>query len=123
MTLKSAFLICNHLLAGLALTCLVLSELYSPLTGLIFFAGLTHGARSDRERARNILSHFADFRYTLEMENDPDKTAMEHFLFERKAGHCEYFASAMVILLRSAGVPTRLVNGFVGVEWNEWGTT
>ena len=48
---------------------------------------------------------------------------MEHFLFERKAGHCEYFASAMVILLRSAGVPTRLVNGFVGVEWNEWGTT
>ena len=56
------------------------------------------------------------------MENDPDKTAMEHFLFERKAGHCEYFASAMVILLRSAGVPIRLVNGFVGVEWNEWGT-
>ena len=89
MTLKSAFLICNYLLAGLALACLVLSEIYSPLTGLIFFAGLTHGARSDRERARNILSHFANFRYTLEMENDPDKTAMEYFLFERKAGHCE----------------------------------
>ena len=40
MTLKSAFLICNTLLAGLALACLVLSEIYSPLTGLIFFAGL-----------------------------------------------------------------------------------
>ena len=40
MTLKSAFLICNYLLAGLALACLVLSEIYSPLTGLIFFAGL-----------------------------------------------------------------------------------
>ena len=40
MTLKSAFLICNYLLAGLALACLVLSEIYSLLTGLIFFAGL-----------------------------------------------------------------------------------
>ena len=82
---------------------------------------LTQGVRSDRDRAQNILNHFADFRYTLKMENNPDKTALEHFLFERKAGHCEYFASAMVILLRSAGVPTRLVNGFVGVEWNKWG--
>ncbi len=82
---------------------------------------LTQGARSDKERADKILIHFADFKYTLKMENDPDKTALEHFLFQRKEGHCEYFASAMVILLRSAGVPTRLVNGFVGVEWNEWG--
>jgi protein-glutamine gamma-glutamyltransferase len=82
---------------------------------------LTQKVRTDAKRARNILNHFADFDYTLEMENDPDKTALEHFLFQRKAGHCEYFASAMVILLRSAGVPARLVNGFVGVEWNEWG--
>ncbi len=82
---------------------------------------LTQNANSDKERADNILEHFADFKYSLTMENDPDKTALEHFLFERKEGHCEYFASAMVILLRSAGVPARLVNGFVGVEWNEWG--
>ena len=82
---------------------------------------LAQGTRSDKERADNILNHFADFKYTLKMENDPDKTALEHFLFQRKEGHCEYFASAMVILLRSAGVPARLVNGFVGVEWNEWG--
>ena len=82
---------------------------------------LTQNVRADRDRARNILNHFANFKYTLEMENDTDKTALEHFLFERKAGHCEYFASAMVILLRSAGIPARMVNGFVGVEWNEWG--
>ena len=55
------------------------------------------------------------------MKNDPDKTALEHFLFSRKEGHSEYFASAMVILLRAAGVPARLVNGFVGAEWHEWG--
>ncbi|MBT5653709.1 MAG: DUF3488 domain-containing protein [Nitrospina sp.] len=82
---------------------------------------LTQNARTDENRAQKILNHFADFKYTLEMENDPGKTALEHFLFQRKEGHCEYFASAMVVLLRSAGVPARLVNGFVGVEWNEWG--
>jgi hypothetical protein len=40
MSLKSAFLICNYLLAGLALACLVLSKIYSPMTGLIFSAGI-----------------------------------------------------------------------------------
>jgi protein-glutamine gamma-glutamyltransferase len=84
-------------------------------------ANLTLSANSAREKAFNILNHFSDFGYTLEMKNDPDKTALEYFLFDRKEGHCEYFASAMVILLRAAGVPARLVNGFVGAEWHEWG--
>lgn len=83
-------------------------------------ANLTGSANSTREKALNILDHFSDFGYTLEMKNDPDKTALEYFLFDRKEGHCEYFASAMVILLRQAGVPARLVNGFVGAEWHEW---
>jgi protein-glutamine gamma-glutamyltransferase len=84
-------------------------------------ANLTDSANSTREKAFNVLNHFSDFGYTLEMKNDPDKTALEYFLFDRKEGHCEYFASAMVILLRAAGVPARLVNGFVGAEWHEWG--
>jgi protein-glutamine gamma-glutamyltransferase len=84
-------------------------------------ANLTLSSDSAREKAFNILNHFSDFGYTLEMKNDPDKTALEYFLFDRKEGHCEYFASAMVILLREAGVPARLVNGFVGAEWHEWG--
>jgi hypothetical protein len=36
------------------------------------------------------------------------------FLFEHPAGHCEYFATALAVLARSRGIPTRLVNGFVG---------
>ena len=84
-------------------------------------ANLTRSSNSAREKAFNILNHFRDFGYTLEMKNDPDKTALEYFLFDRKEGHCEYFASAMVILLRAAGVPARLVNGFVGAEWHDWG--
>jgi transglutaminase-like putative cysteine protease len=82
-------------------------------------AKLTHSANSAREKAFNILNHLKDFGYTLEIKNDPDKTALEHFLFDRKEGHCEYFVSAMVILLRAAGVPARLVNGFVGAECHE----
>jgi transglutaminase-like putative cysteine protease len=46
---------------------------------------------------------------------------VEDFLFDRKAGHCEYFASAAAVLLRNVGVPTRYVNGFLGGEWNAVG--
>lgn len=46
---------------------------------------------------------------------------IEGFLFDRRAGHCEYFASAAALLLRGAGVPTRYVNGFLGGEWNDVG--
>lgn len=43
---------------------------------------------------------------------------LEDFLFRYKSGHCEYFASAMVLLLRSQGIPARLVTGFLGGEYN-----
>ena len=39
----------------------------------------------------------------------------------QKAGHCEYFASAIAVMLRTVGVPTRSVNGFYGGEWNSYG--
>ncbi|MFV8755214.1 transglutaminase TgpA family protein [Nannocystaceae bacterium ST9] len=46
---------------------------------------------------------------------------IEGFLFDTKAGHCEYFATAMALLLREVGVPTRNVNGFYGAHYNEIG--
>jgi hypothetical protein len=55
------------------------------------------------------------------MQTDDSYEPLDYFLFERKRGHCEYFSSAMAILLRAAGVPTRNVNGFLGGEWNEYG--
>src|SRR5262249_4618376 len=39
----------------------------------------------------------------------------------RKAGYCEHYATAMVILLRTVGIPARLVTGFLATEWNEFG--
>jgi hypothetical protein len=44
---------------------------------------------------------------------------VEDFLINRKKGHCEYFASALALLLRSIDIPARIVNGFKGGDWNE----
>ena len=44
---------------------------------------------------------------------------VEDFLVNRKKGHCEYFASALALLLRSVDIPSRMVNGFKGGDWNE----
>jgi len=42
-------------------------------------------------------------------------------LLNSKSGHCEYFASGMVVMLRSIGIPARMANGFHGGVWNEFG--
>jgi hypothetical protein len=61
------------------------------------------------------LDHWFDrsFGYSLRLEGPPPgRTALSHFLLERRAGHCEYFASAAVLLLRQAGIPARYVRGW-----------
>jgi transglutaminase-like putative cysteine protease len=62
-----------------------------------------------------------NYKYTLELTWDPGPQPIATFLFNAKNGHCEYFASSMAILLRAAGVPTRLVNGFLMGEYNPVG--
>ena len=47
--------------------------------------------------------------------------ALEQFLFEKKQGHCEFFAASFALILRAAGVPARLVGGYLGGEYNELG--
>jgi transglutaminase-like putative cysteine protease len=63
----------------------------------------------------------SEFGYTRELPATARETSIEHFLFERREGHCEYFSSAMVVLLRAAGIHARNVNGFLGGGWNEFG--
>ncbi|HEX2188515.1 MAG TPA: transglutaminaseTgpA domain-containing protein, partial [Longimicrobiaceae bacterium] len=76
--------------------------------------------RYDRARAveRWLRSEFA---YTLELPRDAGEARLEHFLFRRRAGHCEYFSTAMAVLLRAQGIPARNVTGFLGGEWNGFG--
>jgi len=67
------------------------------------------------------LSNPEEFSYTLDARPTPGSEPIEDFLFVRRRGHCEYFASAMVMMLRSVGVPARLVNGFKVTEYNPLG--
>lgn len=57
----------------------------------------------------------------LEMDAELGRSPVEGFLLGELSGHCEYFASGMVVLARSAGIPSRLVNGFAGGQRNEIG--
>jgi transglutaminase-like putative cysteine protease len=64
----------------------------------------------------------ATHTYSLELPRPaPGLDPVESFLVETPAGHCEYFASAMALLLRARGVPARYVNGYLGGEWNDVG--
>ncbi len=93
-----------------------------PATIRLLADSLTAGAPASIDRARAIEAWLRTrFRYTLELPATAREATLEHFLFNRRAGHCEYFSSAMVVLLRSVGVPARNVNGFLGGEWNEFG--
>lgn len=61
-----------------------------------------------------------ELRYSLSPPPTPDglppSDPLTWFLFDAREGHCEYYATAMVVLLRSLGHPARLVNGFAGGE-------
>jgi len=83
---------------------------------------ITRDARTPLEKAIRVESYLRrEYEYTLSLTWDPGKEPLATFLFQHKAGHCEYFASAMAVLLRAAGVPTRIVNGFLMGEYNPVG--
>ena len=74
---------------------------------------------SDFDRARSLESHLRkDFGYTLELPSQEAADPLAYFLFDRKKGHCEYFASAMTVMLRAFGIPARVVNGFQSGTFN-----
>lgn len=76
-------------------------------------------ARNDRERA-TLLTDFLRkrFSYTLELPNEKPEDPIAHFLFERRKGHCEYFASSMAVMLRTLHIPSRVVTGFQSGVFN-----
>lgn len=81
---------------------------------------ITASADNNYDRAAAIEHHLRTrFGYTLQMEQTSVKDPIAHFLFERKRGHCEYFASSMAVMLRTLGIPSRVVNGFRSDEFND----
>ena len=76
------------------------------------------GARNRYDKARAVERYLqTSFGYTLDQKASGDKPLAD-FLFNVREGHCEYFASAMAIMLRTQGIATRVVNGFRGGEYN-----
>jgi len=82
---------------------------------------LTAGLDNNYDRAMAVQRHLQSFNYTLDLPARADQTSLEYFLFERQAGHCEYFSTAMAVMLRTAGLRTRNVNGFLGGDWSQFG--
>ncbi len=84
-------------------------------------AGLAPGSDDAREIVGAAVGMFArDFRYELEPPR-PTGDPLTWFLLDSRAGHCEYFASALAVVLRVRGVPARLATGFYSAELTDAG--
>jgi transglutaminase-like putative cysteine protease len=83
-------------------------------------ARITAGAETPYERAISVQDWLqANTLYDLTVAREPAGVdAVDHFLFETQRGFCEHIASAMVVLLRSAGVPARIATGYGPGERN-----
>src|SRR5947209_13892199 len=107
--------------AGISMTYLQLPNIDPRIPELA--QKITANATNNYARALAIETYLRqNLGYTLELpgvEADP----LANFLFQRKKGHCEYFASSMVIMLRTLGIPARVVNGFRGGEYNDLNQT
>jgi protein-glutamine gamma-glutamyltransferase len=83
----------------------------------------TEDGDPDSEATARVLEAYLrdsnEFSYTLDLSvQDPTIDPVEDFVFNRKRGHCEYFASALALMLRGVGIPSRIISGFKGAEYN-----
>jgi protein-glutamine gamma-glutamyltransferase len=99
-------------------TYLQLPKLDPRITALA--AQITAHASNPYDKAAAISDYLhAHYSYTLDLRGNPGSDPLAYFLFQRRAGHCEYFATAMAVLLRASGVPARYVTGFLPGEYND----
>jgi len=77
------------------------------------------GTITDLDRARAIEHHLrTEYGYTLQLPSREMPDPLAYFLFTRRKGHCEYFASSLTVMLRSIGIPARLATGFQSGIYN-----
>ena len=80
---------------------------------------MTREVETPAEKARQIERRLRrDYGYTLELLSKPVDDPLAYFLFVRKKGHCEYFASSMAVMLRTLGIPARVITGFQSGVYN-----
>jgi len=82
----------------------------------------TASAATPLEKARAVERKLkTSYGYDLSSPSGGTSDPLDHFLFESRRGHCEYFSTALAITLRAVGIPTRNVTGFVGGTYNRFG--
>jgi transglutaminase-like putative cysteine protease len=75
---------------------------------------LTQGLDNTYDKAKAIESYLRQFPYSLDIPGPRlGQDGVDYFLFDEQQGYCDYYASAMVVMLRSAGVPARYVRGYI----------
>jgi len=83
-------------------------------------AQITGAASNNYDKATALERYLkGHYLYTLQLLRSPVADPLANFLFERKQGHCEYFASSMAVMLRTLRIPARVVNGFRSDEFND----
>lgn len=81
---------------------------------------ITASAGNNYDKALALENYLRTrFAYTLQLPRTVPHDPLANFLFERRQGHCEYFASSMAVMLRTLGIPSRVVNGFRTGEFND----
>ena len=81
---------------------------------------LARPRRSSRPRPSRRTC-VTDYKYDLDSPSGAAKNPLDDFLFNCKRGHCEFYSTAMAVMLRTLGVPTRNVTGFIGGTYNRFG--
>lgn len=95
------------------------SEDKKGITEPIFALAKSLKKENEFDTINNILKYLKEnYRYSL-TDLPTGKSPIEEFLFRHKKGNCEYFASAMALLLRGNDIPARLVGGFIGGYYNK----
>ncbi len=80
---------------------------------------ITRGAESQYDKVVAVKAYINSLEYNIEADVPPeDADAVDHFLFESKEGVCTSFASAMAVMLRCVGVPTRLNTGYLEGDYD-----
>lgn len=80
---------------------------------------ITLGAKDDWQKALRLEQHMrTQYEYSLETLANQNNIPVVDFLFHDKKGHCEYFATALALMLRTQGIPTRMISGFVAEDNN-----
>ena len=80
---------------------------------------VTAGVVNPYDKAVAIRDYLKTFPYSLNVKAPPSgRDGVDYFLFSQKTGYCDYYASAMVTMLRSVGVPARFVVGYATGEWD-----